>query len=183
MAKESKVIFDRNVIEFVTVAAEYCKLMEQAVSSEKIPFVDTMLKVLPLLYVKALLLPPCQFMGDGNLEEGVTEEDYEYVRSTVARLLADGDVYLDVFLEDMKYSDTPIAKHISEDLADIYQDIKNFIFVFKLGLNLNMNDALAQCQDNFKLYWGQKVVNTLRALHELRFTSDDVEEDNEKFYD
>jgi len=183
MAKESKVIFDRNVIDFVTVAAEYCKLMEQVVSTEKGQFIDTTLKVLPLLYVKALLLPPCQTMGNEMLEENVTEADYEYVRSSVAQLLAADDVYLDVFMEDMKYSDTPIAKHISEDLADIYQDIRNFIFVFKQGLNINMHDALALCQENFSLYWGQKLVNTLRALHELKFAGPADEEEEEKFYD
>lgn len=65
----------------------------------------------------------------------------------------------------MKYSDQPITRFISEDLADIYQDVKDFICLFQLGLNLTMNDALAQCQENFRLYWGQKLVNTLRALH------------------
>lgn len=185
MAKESQVIFDRNVIDFVTVAAEFCKLMEQAGAEEgKDRFTDTILKVLPLLYVKALLLPPCETMGDEPLEEGVREDDYEYVRQTAARLLGESDVYLDVFLEDMKYSDTPIAKHISEDLADIYQDIKNFIFVFRQGLNRNMHDALVLCRENFRLYWGQKLVNTLRALHELKFSAEaGTEEDDDVFYD
>ena len=182
MAKESKVIFDRNVIDFVTVAAEFCKLMEQAASAEKAQFADTTLKVLPLLYVKALLLPSCEIMGDGMLEENVTEEDYDYVRTTIEGLLGSDDVYLDVFLEDMKYSDTPIAKHISEDLADIYQDIRNFIFVFRQGLNLNMHNALALCQENFRLYWGQKLVNTLRALHEVKFSTPDSQDDDDKYY-
>ena len=183
MAKESKTIFDRNVIDFVTVAAEFCKLMEQAVATEKDQFVDTTLKVLPLLYIKALLLPACESMGNELLEEHVTEEDYEYIRTNIARILTKDDVYLDVFMEDMKYSDTPIAKHISEDLADIYQDICNFIFVFRQGLNLTMHDALALCQENFRLYWGQKLVNTLRALHELKFVSDTIDEEEDKYYD
>jgi len=182
MAKESKTIFDRNVIEFVTVADQFCRFMEQSSATERDQLIDTTIKILPLLYVKALLLPPCEILGDEVLEECVTEDDYEYLRQTLSRVLADKDVYLDVFLEDMKYSDTPIAKHISEDLADIYQDIKNFIFVFKLGINQNMNDALALCQENFKLYWGQKLVNTLRALHEVMFEQPD-NEDDEKFYD
>lgn len=69
----------------------------------------------------------------------------------------------------MKYSDQPITRYISEGLADIYQDIKDFIFVFRQGVNRNMHNALATCQDNFKLYWGQKLVNTLRALHEVKY--------------
>ena len=78
----------------------------------------------------------------------------------------------------MKYSDQPITKYISEDLADIYQDIKDFIFVFQLGLNETMNDALAICQENFALYWGQKLVNTLRALHDVKYAQADSEDEN-----
>lgn len=182
MAKESKTIFDRNVIEFVTVADQFCRFMEQSSATERDQLVDTTIKILPLLYIKALLLPKCEMLDDENLEESVTEDDYEYLRQTLARILGEKDVYLDVFLEDMKYSDVPIAKHISEDLADIYQDIKNFIFIFKLGINQHMNDALAQCQENFTLYWGQKLVNTLRALHEVKFELPD-NEDDDKFYD
>ena len=46
-----------------------------------------------------------------------------------------------------------------------------------------MNDALALCQENFRLYWGQKLVNTLRALHELKFASDTIDEEEDKYYD
>ena len=59
----------------------------------------------------------------------------------------------------------------------IYQDIKDFIFVFQLGLNETMNDSLAICQENFRLHWGQKLVNTLRALHEVKYAQGEDEEE------
>lgn len=169
MKKESEVIFDRNVVEFVTVAAEFCKFLEQAEGVKRADFIDTALKLLPLLYLKASMLPECSAMSDEAPETYVTEEDYEVLRMSLAGMLAEKDDYLDVFVSDMKYSDQPIARTISEDLADIYQDIRDFIFVFRLGLNETMNDALAICQENFRLYWGQKLVNTLRALHEAKY--------------
>ncbi|EJW93522.1 hypothetical protein EVA_18376 [gut metagenome] len=182
MKKESQTIFDRNVIEFVTVAAEFCKFLEQAEGSNRITFVDTALKMLPLLYLKATMLPSCETIGEEPLENYVTEETYEIIRMNLADILADKDDYLDVFVSDMKYSDQPITKYISEDLADIYQDIKDFIFVFQLGLNETMNDALAVCQENFSLYWGQKLVNTLRALHEVRYAPAEDEEEKEDVF-
>ena len=106
---------------------------------------------------------------DDTLETCVTEETYSVMNAQLADIMGDRDDYLDVFVEDMKYSDQPITRYISEGLADIYQDIKDFIFVFRQGVNRNMHNALATCQDNFKLYWGQKLVNTLRALHEVKF--------------
>lgn len=176
MKKDSQVIFDRNVIEFVTVAAEFCKFIEQAEGSKRTEFVDTTLKLLPLLYLKASMLPPCEMMGEEAPETFVTEETYEIVRMNLAAILAERDDYLDVFVSDMKYSDQPITRYISEDLADIYQDIRDFIFVFRLGLNETMNDSLAICQENFRLYWGQKLVNTLRALHEVKYAGQDDDE-------
>mgnify|MGYP002643111049 FL=1 len=177
MEKESQTIFDKNVIEFVTVAAEFCAFLERAESMKRSTFVDTSLKILPLLYLKASMLPKCETIGDEAPETYVTEEVYEILRINLAGLMGDKDDYLDVFVQDMVYSDQPIKKSISEDLADIYQDIKDFIFVFQLGLNETMNDSLAICQENFRLHWGQKLVNTLRALHEVKYAQGEDEEE------
>lgn len=183
MKKESQVIFDRNVVEFVTVAAEFCKFLEQAETMKRDTFVDTSLKILPLLYLKAAMLPETEIIGDDAPESYVTEETYEVLRINLAGILAEKDDYLDVFIQDMVYSDQPIKKSISEDLADIYQDIKDFIFVFQLGLNETMNDSLAICQENFGMLWGQKLVNTLRALHDVKYSQQDEEDNEEGFYE
>ena len=179
MEKESQTIFDKNVIEFVTVAAEFFAFLERAESMKRSTFVDTSLKILPLLYLKASMLPKCETIGDEAPETYVTEEIYEILRINLAGLMGDKDDYLDVFVQDMVYSDQPIKKSISEDLADIYQDIKDFIFVFQLGLNETMNDSLAICQENFGMLWGQKLVNTLRALHDVKYNLQDNEEEEE----
>ena len=179
MKKESLVIFDKNVIEFVTVAAEFCAFLERSENMKRKMFVDTTLKILPLLYLKASMLPKCEVIGDEAPESYVTEEMYEVLRISLADIMAEKDDYLEVFLPDMAYSDQPIKKNISEDLADIYQDIRDFIFVFQLGLNETMNDSLAICQENFGLLWGQKLVNTLRALHDVKYNQEPDEEDEE----
>ena len=174
MEQTSQVIFDKNSIEFVTVAAEYCSFIERSRGVDKKSFVDTALKILPLLYLKASLIPECELIGEGDLEVFVTEDDYEYVRLAVAHVMGAQDDYLEVFHPDMAYSDTPIKKTISEDLADIYQDLKDFIGVFQLGMNVTMNDSLCVCKDHFAEFWGQRLVNTMRALHDVKYnTSDD----------
>ena len=137
MKKESQVIFDRNVVEFVTVAAEFCKFLEQAETMKRDIFVDTSLKILPLLYLKAAMLPETEIIGDDAPESYVTEETYEVLRINLAGILAEKDDYLDVFIQDMVYSDQPIKKNISEDLADIYQAIKDFIFRLPVGIERN----------------------------------------------
>ena len=168
---------------FFTGAAEFCAFLERAERMKRSDFVDTSLKILPLLYLKASMLPKCETIGEEVLETYVTEEIYEILRINLAELMGDKDDYLDVFVQDMVYSDQPIKKSISEDLADIYQDIKDFIFVFQLGLNETMNDSLAVCQENFGMLWGQKLVNTLRALHDVKYSQQDEEDNEEGFYE
>ena len=178
MEHTSQVIFDKNSIEFVTVAAEYCSFIERSRGADKKSFVDTALKILPLLYLKASLIPECELIGEGDLEVFVTEDDYEYVRLVVAHVMGAQDDYLEVFHPDMAYSDTPIKKTISEDLADIYQDLKDFISVFQLGMNATMNDSLCVCKEHFAEFWGQRLVNTMRALHDVKYNTSDEEADD-----
>lgn len=179
MKHTSQVIFERNTVEFVTVAAEYCAFIERCEGQKRSEFVDTLLKILPLLYIKASMMPECEVMGDDALEAFVNEEDYEVIRINMQELMADRDDYLDVFVEEMKYSDTPIRKSIAEDLADIYQVVKDFVCQFQSGLNETMHDALAQCREHFAGYWGQTLVNTMRALHEVKFSKSDNEDEEE----
>lgn len=183
MEESKDIVFMRNTVEFVTVAAEFCSYLERAGELNRKEFVDTMLKILPLLYLKAQMLPEEERISDEDLEDFVSEEGYEVLRITIGELLADKDTYLDVFVEEMKYSDTPVTKNISEDLADIYQDVKNFVSLFRIGINETMHDAIIECKENFRQYWGQRLVNTQRALHEIAYNTNCDEEysDNDSF--
>lgn len=178
MTKQEDIVFSRNTVEFVTVAAEFCAYLERASELERKEFIDTVLKILPLLYLKAQMLPDADLTSDDELQEYVTEDSYEILRITLSELFGEKDTYLDVFVSEMRYSDTPVTKNISEDLADIYQDLKNFVQLFKLGINHTMHDAIVECNNNFKQYWGQTLVNTLRALHEIQYNT--LGEENEE---
>lgn len=171
-------VYDKNTVEFVTIAAEFCVFLEKSSGRKRKDFVGTMLKLLPMLYLKAELLPACIELGTFPLEELVKEGDYEYIRGTAADILGEQDDYLDVFVEDMKYSDKPIVKTISEDLADIYQDVRNFVGIYKIGFEDTMYDAIAKVRENFELYWGQTLVNTMRALHDVYYNQHIDSEDN-----
>ena len=39
-----------------------------------------------------------------------------------------------------------------------------------------MNDALFVCQQHFKTYWGQKLVNVIRPLHSILYNEDENED-------
>lgn len=170
MMEQDKKIYSESVVEFVTVSAEYCKRLEFCRETDQDGFVDVFCKILPLLYLKtSLLVGLVTDEDEGFVEHPVTEDDYNYVRNCVADVLAGKDDYLDVFVEDFKYSDRPIRQTISENLADIYQNLRNFIEVYRQGYDDAMLQALSEVVVTFELEWGQKLLNALRALHDVKY--------------
>jgi len=164
------IVYSPAVIEFVTVAAETCLFLEHATDQTREDFILKSVKILPLLYLKASLLEIPEPVFDESPERFVTEEDYLYVKEQVEQLLGSDDSYLEVFHPDMALSDTPIAAFVSENLADIYQELKDFAANYQTVDTDIMNDALAACLQAFGEHWGQKTLNALRALHAIRYS-------------
>ena len=166
-------IYDKNTLEFATVALEFCAMMETVSMHTLFSFTDKAVKILPLLYLKATLLPVTgEFEDDDEPEQYITEYTYDAIRSHTANLLGEYDSFLETFHPDMRYSDTPVVATISENLTDIYQDLGNFAALFRQGNEHVMEQALVACEENFRLYWGQKLLNALKALHSVRFNDD-----------
>jgi len=174
-------IYDKNTLEFVTVALEFCALTEAVTKHTLFSFTDKAVKIIPLLYLKATLLPTFSEPpeDDSEPEQFITENTYEAIRYRLAALLGEYDTFLETFHPDMPYSDTPVVDTISENLADVYQDLGNFAALFRQENEQVREQALYLCQENFRLYWGQKLLNALKALHAVRFNDELKEEETE----
>jgi hypothetical protein len=158
-------VYQQPSIEFVTVAVQLCLYLEQIEGQDKSEFIEKMLCLLPLLYLKARLLPKATEELDGFPERFVTEQEYEDIRQKVAQCMGADDTYLEVFVEDMRYSDEPITAFVSENIADIYQEVKDLACNYQTREEAVMNDALVNCIEAFEQHWGQKLLNVLRPLH------------------
>ena len=130
------------------------------------------------MYLKASLVEIPERVFDDATERFVAEEDYLFVKEQLEQILGADDSYLEVFHPDMAISDTPIAAFVSENLADIYQELKDFAANYQLADVDIMNDSLVGCLEAFGEHWGQKLLNAMRALHAIRF-SDSFGQENE----
>lgn len=177
MAEESlnPTVYSKNVIEFVTVANEYCSFLEAARTLTPRAFLDKVQKMLPLLYLKISVLPEVESYEEMGLEKFVSEVDYNFLQQKVMNLLGEHDDFQEVFDAEMQFSDAPLVASISECLADIYQDLKDFLMSYRTGDELVMQEALWLCMDNFKTFWGQRLVNSLRAVHSLVYSDKDLD--------
>lgn len=172
----SSIVYSSSVTEFVTVAAEYCKFVENTYRFSKRDFLNKAHKIFPLLYLKATLLPKFQSVFDDENEKFVSEEEWDFIHESVKKKLGFHNEYREVYdpltHEQVEQSTASIA----DNLADIYQDIKNFISLYHVGSEEIMNDALWECQVNFEEFWGQKLVNALKAVHTVFYSGDNLDD-------
>lgn len=166
MDEKDDFLYSTPVLDFVTVSTEYCKYLEQCGGTDAASFTKVMRGLLPMVYLKATLLGRVPEQ-DGWNEHKLTEEDYNFVRHTVAGVLGDKDDFLDVFVEDFKFSERPVLCTVSENLADVYQQLRELVETFRSGYEEAMHVALSETIDEFNLQWGQKLLNALRAIHDI----------------
>jgi len=174
MESNSDPVYSRNVVEFVAVANEFCKYTEHASELKGDEMLKILQRILPLMYLKASLLPVLSpYFEDGN-EKFVTESDWIIINEILREKFGTANDYLEVFDEKMNESDGPVISNLSENMADIYQDMKDFLLLYQTGTSEVMNDAVWECRMNFENFWGQKLVNAMRAIHKFIYSGEEI---------
>jgi len=163
-SKLEKVVYSQNVIEFLTVATDFCNFMDGLKEFGRKEFIDRSLKTLPLLYLKASLLPNIQTDDLLDIEKFVAQEEWQFVNNKVEEILLDMNSYMEINDPLNTETNEPAIATISENFADIYQDMKDFISLYGMGTYEIMGDAIAECKNNFENFWGQSLTNALKAI-------------------
>ena len=174
MKESQKTVYSRSVVEFVAVANEFCKYVERAHELNGGDLLKILQRILPLMYIKGSLLPALQpYFEDGN-EKFVTENQWKQINGLLGEKFGTADDYLEIF--DIKATDAEgaVPASIAENMADIYQDIKDFLLLYQTGSQEVMNDAIWECKLNFESHWGQKLVNSLRAIHSFIYSGEEI---------
>ena len=162
-----------NALAFIGLSNEYCHAVEQAADTEREDFVASMTRLLPRIYISAADLSAENDMDDVYyIDDSLDEESYDAVRRGIESVLGEDDTYLEVFEEDMKYSDTPIAASVAEGLSDIYQVLFNFLSAVRDSTEDNIISALILVGEDFRQYWSRPLCNVLRALNHIRYSQD-----------
>ncbi len=159
------------LINLVALSAEYCSAVEQCRQVELKELTETLLGQLPRIYYEFHDIDAGESASLDEWGVGVSdhldEEQYEMVRMQLASAFGEEDTYLETFEKDMKYSDTPIATTISENLADIYQPLYDFVVEVRESDGENLEEAYRACKEGFREYWSQTLCNVMRALNAI----------------
>ena len=173
-------VYSRHVVEFVAVANEYCRYAEHVSELKGEELLKILQRLLPLLYLKASFLPDLTPVFEDGNEKFVTESDWFRIHDAFRERFGTANDYLEVFDERLNQTEGPVVCSLAEDMADIYQDMKNFLLLYQTGTKEVMNDALWECRMNFENFWGQKLVNSLRAIHKFIYSGESIGEAVEK---
>jgi hypothetical protein len=177
MDNNSDPVYSHNVIEFVAVANEYCKYAEHAPEIKGDEMLRIMQRILPLMYLKASLLPLIEPVFEDGNEKFVTENEWQKIHDTLVLKLGAANDFRAEMGEVLDDSGIPVPVTIAENMADMYQDLKDFILLYQTGTKEVMNDAVWQCRINFETFWGPKLINTLRAVHNFIYSGKEIGDD------
>ncbi|SET89031.1 protein of unknown function [Draconibacterium orientale] len=173
-----QVVYSKNVVEFVTVANEYCSTIENVSHLTAEENLAKLQKLLPLLYLKASVVEKIEMVMDEELEKFVNELDYNMLHQKWLQLLGENDGFYEVFDPNIQFGEETVRASVSENLMDIYQDLKDCITNYSIGNEEVMNDAISDCIYHFEEFWGQQLVNVMRAVHMLVYSDADFSTDS-----
>lgn len=159
-------VYHKNTIEFITIVKEFVRITEQEGEQNAYHTAILLHRILPLLYLKASLIPEYIQTEDEDFMDVVDEHSYNYIQHKMEELF--GELDIDITLPDfMVEQQSQSFVSLAEAIADIYQDAKTVLVNYQTGEENIMENALYHCKQNFETFWGQRLLIAVNALHYL----------------
>lgn len=154
----------KQIIELLTVANEYCMFIEKAYDYSKDDILQYMHRMAPLLYLKGSLLPELEVENTEAYERFVTEEVWENIFNELRNKFGREDEFW--FIDETNFIDNEVTKgSMAEHLTDIYQDLKDFVFLYSKNTRDSILNSVIECRKLYQTSWGLKIVRTQKNIH------------------
>ena len=167
-------IYSEEVLKFVKSSKNFANWLEEEEDIDSKSFIINGLKLMPELYSQMISIPPFDPVFNDTAEKFVTEEDWSRVYQKVANSLGVLNDYNDIAQKTEYDRSELVCRQISEDISDIYQDIRDFLEIFRNSPEEIMNDGLWECKANFESSWGGKVLRVSKAMHDIYISDDSL---------
>ena len=172
---EKQIDITEAVRRFGDIAERYCAVVEQAATLSRNEFLLKVYSMLPELIDKAIHLPlvTCDDNEEVNLEEEtraraleeqarMSHENWWQLLSMLKVKFADWDTYWMVF--DPTKESEAIHGSLANDIADIYRDLKEGVFLAALNEYPKRN-VIFEWRVGFDTHWGRHAVDALGVFH------------------
>lgn len=162
-----------SAVALAGLGAEYCAAVATASQEGAADFCRSALRLLPRIYITAMDIRE-RLRAEGLYDEdadaifSVADEDtYDLYRLDLARLFGEYNTYLDAQVQDMQYSDTPVAVDLSEKLADIYQQMLDYAESIRQQPSDLWNEVLSHFSAIFDNFLSETLCDALRVVNML----------------
>lgn len=161
-------VYSKQVIELLTVANEFCVFTENSEKYESQDIITFYRHILPLLYLKGSVVKPLIPEDPDADERFVTEESWELIFNSLRNKFYPHDHFW--MPEEVDGENSNLQKmSLGECIADIYQDMKDFIMLYQKNRYSSRENAIAGITRLFKENYGKKITYALTALHKSDF--------------
>lgn len=167
---ETDLVMSRPVIDFFTVANDFCIFIEGSGATGKPVMYAYLSKVLPLLYLKGTLLPEVETDYPEALERFVTEEQWQDLFNVLRNHFGEDDMFV---YSDPKPDFAELTKaSLAELIADIYQDMKDFVLLYSKNMQAARENAVIEISSLLRSHWGHRVLSAMMQIHFLLHRND-----------
>lgn len=158
----------KQIIELLTVANEYCMFLEKAYDYSGEDILEYVHRIAPLLYIKGSLLPELKAENPEALERFVTEEVWEDLFNELRNSFGKSDEFW--FIDEATFNGDEITKgSMAEYLTDVYQDLKDFVFLYSKNTQDSILNSVTECRHLFQTNWGLKLLRVQKNIHHLLY--------------
>ena len=169
-------VYSSEMLAFVKAANACCAFLEQLTDMEGRAFIIESVKHLSAVYASFLNTGESEPILESPSEPSVTEQEWSALFQRIAMILGPHNDILRM-ADEGEFDRSEVVNHtISEDLADLYQDLRDFTSIYSRGVEELMNDAAWELGEHFAEHWGAKLLRALQALHALYATGVDPNE-------
>ena len=160
-------VYSDEVVTFVRAANETATFLEDLKDKSGKVFISEAINHLSQVYHAMLKVGDTEPQSESGYEPSVSEQEWAEVFQRILALLGPHNEILRP-AEDDEFDRSDLVTHtISEDLADVYQELKDFTSLYSRGLDELMNDSIWEVKVRFMEHWGKKLLRSLSALHDL----------------
>lgn len=171
MQDNLSILKSAKVLDMVTVANDFCLFSEKIENKEINDILNYYQKVFPLMYLKGSLLPDMVVSDETANERFVTEETWQSIFTPLKEKFGDHDVFWST-----DSNNDLIKESLADIIADIYQDMKDFVLLFQDTRLAAKENSVVECARLFKVHWGPRLVIASRQIHLTLFKKEILDE-------
>jgi Domain of unknown function (DUF5063) len=160
---------DASVQAFKESAKRYCANIKSLSELPQLEAIQVALNSIAELFYLALLL----------LDSEPTDIDWPDLVGTKAcaslcqrlgGLFGEKDLYWRLFEQTQQPPQEPLAGILSDDLADIWLDVKRGLQTLELNPEASLSDVLWSWKFSFETHWGRHAVSAMATLRSLLYS-------------